>query len=86
MDLVGFGPKMDRDLDLEIGNWKASPMKPKIGWKTLAIFLVVGLALLVVGIILMVQNNRYASVAFGLLGAISGGLSLFMLIRWSKQV
>ena len=76
---------MFRDLDLEVGNWKASPMKPKIGWKALAIFVVIGLAQVVVGVILFVQNNPYAVVLFGLLGAISGGVSLFILLRWSKQ-
>lgn len=60
-------------------------MKPKVHLKAFAIFVVLGVILLVVGIMLLVENNRYASVAFGLLGAMSAGVSLFMLIRWSRR-
>ncbi|TFB69034.1 hypothetical protein [Cryobacterium sp. Hz9] len=60
-------------------------MKPKVHWKAFAVFVVLGVILVVVGIMLLVENNRYGSVAFGLLGAMSAGVSLFMLIGWSRR-
>lgn len=53
--------------------------------KVFVAFVVVGLALVIVGIVLMVQDNRYAGAAFGLAGGLSAGFSLWMLIRSAQQ-
>lgn len=45
----------------------------------------VALASLVLGVVLLMHNNRFTGAAFGLTALIAGGVSLWSLLRASKQ-
>ncbi|WP_150308224.1 hypothetical protein [Planctomonas psychrotolerans] len=60
-------------------------MTTKPQWIPLIVIVAAGLVLIPTGLVLLFNESRYAGAAFGLLAAISGGLSLVVLIRASRQ-
>lgn len=53
--------------------------------KVVLVLFAVALVSLVLGVVLLFHDNRFAGAAFGLAALIAGGVSLWSLIRASKQ-